>query len=90
MEGKRLVIVEWLDHTEGKDWVEIDKVDPDPLHCFTVGWVIAETDDVMVVAPNYSVEKGQARMVTGEMQILKKVIVIVQGIKGLTGRKRKR
>jgi hypothetical protein len=81
VKDKRLVIAEWLDHSETTSWTDMRDIKTDPLHVFTVGWIVTETDDVLVVAPNYSTGAGgDVEMVVGAMQILKKVLI---GVKDL-------
>lgn len=52
-----LVLVEWLDHTEdGPHWKDMDSIDTNIAHCFSVGWVLAEDDQVLTISPHLSVD----------------------------------
>lgn len=52
-----LVCVEWLDHYElGPDWAEINDLTPQIAVCFSVGWVLAETDEILTLCPHLSLD----------------------------------
>ena len=87
MKGKRLIIVEWLDHSEGSGWRTIEEIKGETVSVFTVGWLLTETDTVMVLAPSYNVENGRESQVFGEVSILKSAIVSTQSIASVRGRK---
>jgi hypothetical protein len=48
----KLLYVEWADHWSGKDsaWYFIEDLELEPLICRSVGWLVAETKDVLVLS----------------------------------------
>lgn len=52
-----LVYVEWLDHSEvGEDhaWIDIEELCTELPVCSTVGWMVRETTDAILVAHTWS------------------------------------
>ena len=69
IEGNRkLVRVEWVDSHSGKGWADLDRIkaSAELLHIVSVGWVIAETKDQLVLCSTLSDIQG-----TGDISIPK-------------------
>lgn len=50
-----LVFIEWIDsYAVNPEWVEIEDVKPEPLSCYSVGWVVGENESCVVVVPHMS------------------------------------
>lgn len=51
--GRKLLLVEWLDAHSGRGWQTVDRIEEaaEPLYCRSVGWLFAEREDCIVVAP---------------------------------------
>ena len=48
-----LVIIEWEDSMGcSAHWEDIDKLEPEPLLCRSVGWVVYESDKAIVLVPH--------------------------------------
>ena len=73
MDTRYVELITWLDHqVDEGGWQSLeDAAMLGPLKCVTVGFVVSETRDIVVLAPTYST----ASEVTEHMAILKKVIV---------------
>ncbi len=52
----RLAFIEWLDAYCLTGWREVKDIDSEPLTCRTVGWIVKENEDCLVVAPHLSSE----------------------------------
>jgi hypothetical protein len=67
------VLVEWVDSSRGDGWATIDSIDPVAHAVRSVGWVVLENDDVIVVAPHHSDESRDAEsQISGHMKIPKR------------------
>lgn len=73
-----LVKINWLDHYSAtvKD-IDVNKYDFSAVELSTVGWIIKETDDIVVLAQSQYKDKGDGNI----MGILKSCII---GIKKLS------
>ena len=74
-----LVLVEWIDAASRgiRRWMTVEDVaDFEEYRCVSVGWLIAESKDYIVVAPHVSPDEDIARLsdVQGEMKIPKAAI----------------
>lgn len=49
MKQPKLIYVEWVDHASGDGWARPEHVDPTPLRCATIGWLLKETKDTLVL-----------------------------------------
>ena len=68
----KVVKIEWVDISSGTaHWTDIDEIDPKLMECTSVGIVIRETDDLILLAQNYSESSG---MVADTMLFPKSVI----------------
>ena len=51
----RLVVVDWLDSFGcSTTWQKIDGVDPEPLRCRSVGWLVYDGKETKVIVPHMS------------------------------------
>lgn len=69
-----LTYVEWLDHCSlsGRTWYDLDEVlDVRPLHIKTVGWVVKETDEYVVLAN----QATEGEKFSGDICIIKSCVV---------------
>jgi len=69
--GMNVVFIEWLDSHERPGWTTEPPI-AKPLVCFTVGFLVAETAEVVVVSGSITDEDERQRC--GDMTIPKKVI----------------
>lgn len=69
----RLVAVEWLDsYGCGAIWEEMPDRPPPAHRCYSVGWLVAKTEDVVVIVPHISPENkdiGGPEQGCGDMTI---------------------
>lgn len=76
-----LVMVEWTDsYGCSSSWEEIPSQPPPQHHCFSVGWLIHDSDDVIVVVPHITPqhdEIGAEENGCGDMTIPKCSVVNV-------------
>ena len=71
-----LVLVEWLDHTDGGNEWQDPNEEMEVHHCFSVGWVVGEDDLVLKVVPHLGVdEEGESLQYSGPMKIVKSTIL---------------
>jgi len=84
---KRIVEIEWLDHGKEDSWLPIDEAKQVPLlRCYTVGYVIDEDDERIVIASTFSPRVNSNRIladdwVTGISVISKKLILSINELK---------
>lgn len=75
---KKMIYVEWVDSCQSHGWQEVEELKSQrALHCFSVGWVVAENKDSIALAANIS-EKNHPTafyQCCGVMTIPKKAIV---------------
>lgn len=77
---KRLVIVVWKDITARADWVgTLDEVieEIQPILCCTVGWVVLDTKDTVILADSATRDKTLG----GTTAIPKGVVVSIEELK---------
>lgn len=57
---RRLVLVEWIDSHSGHAWRPMDDIADavHPLHCRSVGWIVAKKNGTLVLAASISGEKN--------------------------------
>lgn len=69
----KLVLVEWLDSDDHQGWnsrAEVQRLaDKDPLLCMSVGWVVADTDRYLLLAPSRGAQEEDEMQVCDVMQI---------------------
>lgn len=71
-----LVYVEWLDHNGGSDgWFDIDDRDAVLSKVRTIGWLLHEEDDSILVASTTSIGNETREQYTCEMVIAKALII---------------
>lgn len=60
MATRRLVLVEWVDSHSGRGWRDLDELEghAQPLHCRSVGWVIAKKNGMLLLAASISGERN--------------------------------
>ncbi len=77
--SRRMVLVEWLDAHSGRGWQTASQIADaaEPLYCRSVGWLVAETADCVVLVPHMSGEQDGEPYLTGcgDLTIPKKAIV---------------
>lgn len=56
---KRLVMVHWLDSSGFDGWQDDGNV-PDLANCYSVGWVLKEDGQCIVLTGNMAIEEEQA------------------------------
>jgi hypothetical protein len=63
----KLVMVEWLDSHAGRGWQDAERFQQvaRPLHCRSVGWVVAENKECTVLVPHIAGERNGEIMVQG-------------------------
>ena len=75
----RLVMIEWLDSMGvGGEWQCPDCLkDPEPVVCRSVGWIVRETEDYIVVASHHHAgdcNEEASEQVCGTMAITKATV----------------
>ncbi len=51
----KLVCVKWVDAFGcSTTWEEIEDVEAHAHYCYSVGWIVKESDDAIVLVPHYS------------------------------------
>lgn len=73
-----LVFVEWLDSHYRPGWTTDEPVS-DPLVCKSVGWLIQQTKDALVLSANVTSEKQQQRC--GDMTIPRRCVKRVKTLR---------
>lgn len=79
----RLVLVDWLDsYGCSSDWRLVEACNPKVLHCHSVGWLLHEDEECVVVVPHISEAEHPAapRQACGDMTIAKKSIVSITNL----------
>jgi hypothetical protein len=80
-DARALVLVEWIDSHSGSGWQPLDEIEKaaEPVHCRSVGWLVAEGNGSKVLVPHISGEKnGDLRLFgKGEITIPERAIVKV-------------
>src|SRR3546814_2923787 len=74
--GSSPVLIEWLDSAQPiPGWRLLsDLPNPDVVKCESVGWIIGETDDVLMLAPNIGDRGGdRSEEHTSELQSLMRI-----------------
>jgi len=59
METKRkLLFVEWLDAASESEpgWKALESIDPNPVVCWSVGWLLHENTDAITIASSVNAE----------------------------------
>ena len=73
MKAKRphLVLLEWVDSAQPMPaWRFLDDLPPlEVVHCFSVGWLVAEDKGVKILAPNIGKEAGGVSQASGFIRI---------------------
>ena len=55
----KIVKVDWVDICSGTvHWSHLEDVEASPLICVSVGMVVKETDDIICIAQNYSLDEN--------------------------------
>jgi hypothetical protein len=81
----KLVLVEWVDSSSRHCWTRLnERKGSELLRCRSVGWLVEETKEVLVLAPHMSGEgQGVHVMGTGDMAIprvaVRRVMVLKSG-----------
>jgi len=72
-----LVMIEWVDSVRPiAPWQLIKDFEaPEPVKCFSVGWLISETRDVKALAPNIGSVADTFPQACGIIQITKRSII---------------
>ena len=52
----RLVLIEWVDSYCSTGWRELEDMVPEVMRCRSAGWVAAEDDDCIILAPHIGAE----------------------------------
>lgn len=75
LRGVTLIEIEWVDSSHGGGWQFMADLDAEPQHCYTVGYLVRETDDAVTVATSVGVgNDGLVSQVCDCMTIPKSVI----------------
>lgn len=69
-----LLLVEWKDHFTEDSWTEKDKLSTKPELCLTVGWLVKETDEIMILASGIDPNDPDKGAMGGSWHILKNCI----------------
>lgn len=55
---RKLLVIEWVDSHATNGWRPLDDIACEPLHCRSVGWLVGETDQMVVLVASISGEKN--------------------------------
>lgn len=61
--GRKLILVEWIDsHSAAASWQPLDElaVSVEPVRCRSVGWLVAETAEALLIVPHISGEQNES------------------------------
>lgn len=79
MDTEYVEVITWLDHQTDKDgWQDVETAAKfRPATCISIGWVVSEDKNVLVIAPTYSTCSGTnvPEVVTDHMAVIKSTIV---------------
>ena len=82
--GYAPVMVKWVDsYGCGSDWEQTRDINAEPHYCYSIGWVLEETSDVIVIAPHLSPareEVGAEESACGDMTIPMRSVINVTEI----------
>lgn len=81
---RRLVIVEWIDSSSGEGWRPTDELATQtaPVRCQSVGWVLAETKEAIVLVAHTSGGHNSYReYARGDISIPKGCVTRVRKLK---------
>jgi hypothetical protein len=96
----KLVLVEWQDSRQpsgGWRWAD-EYEEPEPVLCLTVGWLLRETDDALLVVQNLGDVSGERFQASGATEIARRQVVRIgeltsffakEGTRGLGPSRRK-
>jgi len=71
------ILVEWIDSAQPiSAWMFLEKKPSlEIIQCVSVGWVVGETDDVLMLAPNLGdIESGGSGQASGFIRIPKSAV----------------
>lgn len=74
---RKLAYVEWVDCFGCSSvWVDLDEINREPVICKSVGWILLDNDDVLVIVPHFTQENhsGARFQGCGDMTIPKSAI----------------
>jgi epoxyqueuosine reductase QueG len=57
---RQIEIVEWIDPHSIDDWTDVDRIETKPSLIISVGQVLKETKEVIVIGLNYNPENKDA------------------------------
>lgn len=79
----KLVIVEWMDSSQGEGWTPVSEIEDGCIAIRSVGWVLRETKDVLVIAPHHGERLGRdtPEQACGYMKIPKLAVKRVRELK---------
>lgn len=62
-----IVLIEWVDSHAGRGWQTVDQLEAsaEPLYCWSVGWLLKETDECKVIVPHIGGEQNGDIMLQG-------------------------
>ena len=81
MVRKRLVYVEWIDSSELYGWTSPTRMLDENLMCFSVGWLVEESDDRIVLGSSISYVAAPDIKTTGTLGIPKVCVVKMHTLK---------
>jgi hypothetical protein len=79
----KLVVVEWVDSAQPlPSWRLLDDApEPEIIVCLSVGWVIAKTKKVLMLAPNLGdIESGGTAQASGFIRIPTAAVTRITGL----------
>ncbi len=76
----RLVYVEWLDHADTSGdtaWQQVSELRTEPETCHTVGWLVRESEQSIVIAHTWSEPEVVAPMVIVRAAIVRLITLTI-------------
>ena len=65
----RLVLIEWVDSHGGDEWKSVHAMERGAAQCLSVGWLMHEGKDSVMVVPHLGIDDGETTEGRGEINI---------------------
>lgn len=78
----KLVLVEWVDSAGTNGWTFLEGARWEPVHCFTVGWLIYESSSIITVAPHLSDPEAMVDLQASGVMTIPKVAIVKRKVIG--------
>ena len=76
----RRVYVEWIDSYTSTGWRDTDVLDAEPLMCYSIGYLVRDAEDGIVVAAHLGGDPAKPHQVCGAMTIPRSAVVRLEDL----------